>query len=148
MFYQMHEGYLTLEGPWQDQSVNMLAPQHLTGKGVNLVVARDTMSVGMKFGDYLDRHKETFAEKLTGFKLITDIAAIIDRRPAHFLEFIWDNEGNPLHQMVCVIHDKERVVSLTASAAGGMDEVTREGLLRAIKSFRFGIMPAAPDSPV
>jgi hypothetical protein len=28
-----------------------------------------------------------------------------------------------------------------------MDEVTREGLLRAIKSFRFGIMPAAPESP-
>jgi hypothetical protein len=148
MFYQMHEGYLTLEGPWEDRSVNMLAPQHLTGKGVNLVVGRETMSLGMKFGDYLDRHKETFAEKLTGFKLITDIAAIIDRRPAHFIEFIWDNQGNPLQQMVCVIHDKERVVSLTATATGGMDEVTREELLKAIKSFKFGPMPAAPESPV
>jgi hypothetical protein len=147
MFYQMHEGYLTLEGPWQDRSVNMLAPQHLTGKGVNLVVARETMSLGMKFGDYLNRHKETFAETLTSFKLITDIAAIIDRQPAHFLEFIWDNEGDLLHQMVCVIQDKERVVSLTATATSGMDDVTREELLKAIKSFRFGLMPAAPESP-
>jgi hypothetical protein len=38
-------------------------------------------------------------------------------------------------------------MSLTATASGSVDEVTREELLKAIKSFKFGPMPGALESP-
>jgi hypothetical protein len=138
MVYQMQEGHIRLDGPWQDQSVNVLVPQHLGAEGVNLVVARDALPSGMEFAEYLDRQKQTFSKELPRYNLHIDAAVTVDRRPAQFLEFTWENQGNAVHQMMGVVHDKGLVLTLTATVRGNMDETVREALLGAIRSFRFG----------
>ncbi len=145
MFYQMHEGYLTLNGPWHDQSVNVFVPQYLEVKGANLVVARDTLPEGMEFPDYVNQQKNLFKQQLPEFKLIDAEEGVIDNQPAYYLEFTWINHGTSLCQIMGVTHIRERIVSLTASIPGEMNPSTREQLLNVMKSFKFGAMPVEPE---
>jgi hypothetical protein len=134
--YQMHEACLTLDNTWQDQSVNVLVPA-AAAKGVNLVVARDTMPLGMTFADYLEQQKAVFQKELTEFELMMDSPGTVDRRQAHFLEFSWKNNGNLLQQMIIVVQHKDRILSLTGTIPGGGDNQTREFLLAAMTSLKF-----------
>ena len=137
MVYQMQEGYLTLNDTWRDQSVNVLVPERVPIKGVNLVVARDIMPLGMAFADYISQQKLTFEKEMTEYKLTTDAPGAVDQRPAHFLEFSWDNSGKQLQQMMVVIQDKNHILSLTGTIPGSIDEDARSSLLAAMISFKF-----------
>jgi len=142
MLYQMQEGYLTLgEGDWQDRTVNMLAANHLPTKGTNLVITREALPNGVGFADYVQHQKTLIAKELNGFELLNDPPDIINEQPAHFLEFTWDNQGTAMHQMICVLHNKENVLNLTVSVPGAMDETSRTELLSAMKSFKPGPAP-------
>jgi len=142
MIYQMQEGYFTLEGEWQDRSVNMLAAQHLAIKGANLVVTREALPAGLGFTEYISQQKNTLAKELTAFKLLNDSEETVEDLPAHILEFTWNNQGGAMYQMVSVINIEDGVLNLTATLPGGPDEVTREAMLVAMKSFKFGAVPA------
>src|SRR5262252_5060218 len=98
MVYQMQEGCLTLNDTWRDQSVNVLVPERVATQGVNLVVARDVLPLGMEFADYLTQQKITLEKELSEFKLTADAPGTVDGRPAHFLEFFWDKSGKLLQQ--------------------------------------------------
>ena len=148
MLYQMQEGYLTLgEGDWQDRSVHMLAANHLPAKGANLVVTREALPPGVAFADYLSTQKSELAKALSSFKLLADTADFINETPAHFLEFSWDNQGNAMHQMICIMHDNGNVLNLTATVPGAIDAATRTALLTAMKSFKPGPAPVVPQAP-
>lgn len=137
MDYQMHEGRLTLDETWQDQSVNVLVPTQVAQKGVNLVVARDAMPAGMTLPDYLNQQKANFKKELSEFELTADSPGSVDHRPAHFLEFSWNNNGRLLQQMMVVVQDKDRILSLTGTIPGGGDKHIRGVLLAAMISFKF-----------
>lgn len=136
MQYRMQEGCLTLDGEWQDKSVNVLVPQGLP-KGMNLVVSRDVLPLGMGLSDYLQQQKKVFRDELADFRFRMEETAEIDGLPASLLEFEWDNQGSLVHQLMAVVQEKERILSLTATAPGGMDDAVREVMLAAIKSFTF-----------
>lgn len=136
MQYRMQEGCLTLDGEWQDKSVNVLVPQGLP-QGMNLVVSRDVLPLGMGLPDYLQQQKKVFRDELADFRFRMEEVAEIDGRPASLLEFEWDNQGSLVHQLMAVVQEKERILSLTATAPGGMDDSVREVMLTAIKSFTF-----------
>ena len=142
MIYQMQEGYFTLEGEWQDRSVNMLAAQHLATKGANLVVTREALPSGLEFKEYISQQKNTLAKELAGFKLFGDSEETVEDLPAHILEFTWDNQGNAMYQMISVINVEDGVLNLTATLPGSPDEATREAMVVAMRSFRFGAVPA------
>lgn len=136
MQYRMQEGCLTLDGEWQDKSVNVLVPQGLP-KGINLVVSRDILPLGMGITDYLQQQKKVFQDELSAFRFRMEEQTVIDGRPAFLLEFEWDNQGSLVHQLMAVIQEQERILSLTATAPGGMDDSVREVMLTAMKSFTF-----------
>ena len=142
MIYQMQEGYLTLDGEWQDRSVNMLAAQHLAVKGANLVVTREALPAGLEFTEYMSQQKNMLAKELAGFKLLGDCVETVEDLPAHILEFTWDNQGGAMYQMISVINVEDGVLNLTATLPGGPDDAAREAMLAAMKSFRFGAVPA------
>ena len=143
MIFQMQEGYLTLgDGDWHDSSVNMLGANHLPTKGTNLVVTREPLPTGMSLADYLLNQKSILSKELTGFKIQQDNPDIINGLPAHFIEFTWNNQGGAMYQMVSVIYIEDGVLNLTATLPGGPDEATREAMLVAMKSFKFGAVPA------
>ena len=141
MVYRMQEGSLTLNDTWRDQSVNVLVPERVATQGVNLVVARDVLPLGMLFADYLTQQKITFERELSEYKLTADAPGTVDGRPAHFLEFFWNNSGKPLQQMMVVIQDSQRILSLTGTIPGSGDDQARSCLLAAMISFKF-----SPDS--
>lgn len=136
MQYRMQEGCLTLDGEWQDKSVNVLVPQGLP-KGMNLVVSRDVLPPGMGLSDYLQQQKKVFQDELAAFRFRMEEQTVIDGRPASLLEFEWDNQGSLVHQLMAVIQEQERILSLTATAPGGMDDSVREVMLTTMKSFTF-----------
>lgn len=136
MLYRMQEGTLTLEGEWQDKSVNVLVPQGMP-QGMNLVVSRDVLPPGMGLSDYLRQQKKVFQDELAAFRFRADEPAEIDGRHGSLLEFEWDNQGSLVHQLMVVIQDKEQVLSMTATAPGGMDDAVRQVMLAAMRSFTF-----------
>lgn len=137
MVYRMQEGCLTLDDTWRDQSVNVLVPERVAVKGVNLVVARDTVPLGMSFADYLSQQKITFEKELTEYRLMADSPGTVDQRPAHFLEFSWNNNGKPLQQVMVIVQDNTRILSFTGTIPGSGDELARNSLLTAMISFKF-----------
>lgn len=137
MIYRVQEGHLSLNGEWRDQSVNVLVPAEAAVKGANLVLARDALPLGMTLADYVAQQRTSFRKQLTGFELVRDVDGAIDARPAHFLEFTWRNDGNPLHQMVMTVQDQTRLLNFTASIPGTADAETRRLLMQAISSFKF-----------
>jgi len=137
MVYQMQEGRLSLNDTWRDQSVNVLVPERVATQGVNLVVARDVLPLGMAFADYLTQQKITFEKELAEYKLTADAPGTVDERPAHFLEFSWNNSGKPIQQLMVVIKDGHRILSLTGTVPGSGDDQARSCLLSAMISFKF-----------
>jgi hypothetical protein len=138
MLYQIQEGYLALDGAWQDRSINMLVPTEKVVEGVNLVVTRDVLPPGTSLNDHMARQKLTFQKELTDYKQLHEMSGVLDERPAHFLEFTWINGGKPLYQMVMVVHDKSALLNFTASIPGIADADTRRFLLQTMRSFKFG----------
>jgi hypothetical protein len=138
MVYRMQEGYLTLDDTWRDQSVNVLVPERVATKGVNLVIARDTIPLGMSFADYLRQQKTTFEKELTEYQLTGDSPGKVDQMPAQFLEFSWNNGGKLLQQMMVIVQDDNRILSFTGTIPGNGDADARNSLLAAMVSFKFG----------
>lgn len=145
MYYQLQEGYFTLEGDWQDRSVNMLAAMHLPVAGANLVVTREPLPAGTVFDDYLLQQKRSLEKELNGFELLDDNEETLDRVPARFLEFSWKNQGAATHQMLLVINQGDRVVTLTATIPGAVELETRDALLAAMRSFQFEVRPSIDE---
>jgi hypothetical protein len=141
MFYQMNEGYLPLSGVWQDQTINVLVPREPAIKGINMVCSRDLLPMGMKFADYLATQRMNFGKELPKYQALADAPDILDSRPAHFFEFTWNSQGGLLHQMMIVVCVDDKILSLTATVPGGMDEAMRKSKLAFLKSFRFGAAP-------
>lgn len=146
MQYRIQEGALSLDGRWQDQTVNVLLPLDAPTKGANLVVARDVLPLGMTLPDYVEQQQQTFRRDLPGYDVIQETAGVIDQRPAHFLEFTWRSDGKPLHQMMTVLQGEAGLLNFTASIPGEADAATRQALLDAVRTFRFA-EPAGIDAP-
>ena len=138
MDYRIAEGSLALAGEWQDQSINVLLPQDARVQGVNLVVARDRLPLGMTFRDYVIQQRQNFAAQLAGFEQIADTAGEVGGREAHFLEMAWKSDGKPVHQVMAMVqHEGGRLLNFTGSIPGGDDRETRDALVAAITSFTF-----------
>jgi hypothetical protein len=138
MVYRIAEGTLSLASEWQDQSINVLLPKDAKVQGVNLVISRDRLPLGMTFQDYIAQQRQTFAAQLADFDLVTDSAGQIDGREAQFMEMGWRTDGKLIHQVVAtVLGDANAVMTFTGSIPGGPDDETRNQLIAAITSFRF-----------
>jgi hypothetical protein len=139
MLYRVAEGSLTLdEGDWQDQSINVLLPTHLPVQGANLVLARDKLPLGMTLDDYIAQQRQNFSQQLAEVQMLGDLRGQLDGREAHFLEFHWQSDGKPIHQMMAtVLHGQKEVLNFTGSIPGGVDEDTRRTLMQAVTSFKF-----------
>jgi hypothetical protein len=139
MLYRVAEGSLTLdEGDWQDQSINVLLPTHLPVQGANLVLARDKLPLGMTLDDYIAQQRQNFGQQLAEVQILGDSRGQLDGREAHFLEFSWQSDGKPIHQMMAtVLHGQKELLNFTGSIPGAVDEGTRRTLMQAVTSFRF-----------
>ncbi len=138
----MHEGYLTLgEGDWQDTSVNMFGANHLPVKGTNLVVTREPLPAGMTLADYLLNQKTILSRELRGFKILSENPDTVNELPAHFMEFTWNNQGKAMHQMILIINNTDKVLNLTSTVPGKIDDESRSTLMAVMKSFTVGQAP-------
>lgn len=140
MPYRIAEGLLTLDGEWQDQSINVLLPTDSPVTGVNLVVARDRLAHGMAFADYVAQQRQNVRNQLAGIDVMADTAASVDGREAHILEYSWQSDGKPVHQLLAmVLQDRTALLNFTGSIPGTVDAEIRQRLVAAITTFKFGV---------
>jgi hypothetical protein len=138
MLYRVAEGSLNLEENWQDQSINVLLPTHLPVQGANLVLARDKLPLGMSFDDYVAQQRQSFQQQLAEVQILSDSRGQLDGREAHFMEFSWQSDGKPIHQMMAmVLHGSKALLNFTGSIPGALEEDTRRTLMAAVTSFKF-----------
>jgi hypothetical protein len=138
MLYRMQEGALALDGDWQDQSIHVLAPLGVAGRGVNLVVSRDMLPLGMSLGDYMAQQRQTFQRQLSALEVMSDADGALDGRPARFMELRWESEGRGLHQLVAtVVGEKNALLTFTATLPDPVDAEVRRKLMATISGFRF-----------
>jgi len=136
MLYQMQEGTFELKGKWHDRTIHMLIIEKLPVSNVNIVVTRDLMS-NEELAARIEKLRVEMKEKFTLCKFLKDTAGKIDGRPSHFFEISWIDNGKPLHQIITFIHDRDMLLTLTATSPAGMDAVTRKYIVDAMTSFRF-----------
>ncbi len=138
MQYRMAEGTLTLADAWQDQTVNVLIPQATTASGVNLVIARDTLPLGMSFADYVVHQRGTFKAQLPALTIAADTDGQLDDHDTRFMEIAWRNDGKPVRQLVAMVaHAKGAVLTFTCSLPADDDEAVRQIMIDALMSFKF-----------
>ncbi|WP_174280186.1 DcrB-related protein [Sphingomonas bacterium] len=139
MQYRINEGALTLADPWQDQSINVLLPGRASTPGVNMVIARDTLPLGMAFADYVAQQRQTFQAQLPDLAIAADTTGEIDGHPAQFLDLSWRNDGKPVHQlMAMVVHEGDKVLNFTCSLPERDADGIRQEMIDALMSFKFG----------
>ena len=137
MIYTTNEGYFTLHGNWQDQSMNVLMPVLSDIQGVNLVLTRDILPAGSLFSDYMSTQKKKFRQELPDFTLSLQQSCQIDDREAEYLEFSWKNQDVTVYQIALVIQNETQVISLTYTSPKQMPDDNKEQMRHALLQFRF-----------
>ena len=137
MKYLLQEGELTCDGEWTDQSVQILIPDRTPIEGSNLVIMRNRLSAGESFEGYIAKHR-SFVLKMNAAKILKESSSKIDGREGYSFELTWINEGQLLHQtMTLLLHDGDRILTISSTVPGSLDLKTRNRMLDAISSFKF-----------
>ncbi|MEA5113635.1 MAG: DcrB-related protein [Geobacteraceae bacterium] len=145
MIYRMQEGCLNLEGEWRDQTVNILAAQHLSVPGANLAITREPRPKGIELAAYMSQQKQALARELDGFSILSDNVCTLAGQTAHFLEFTWKQQDSPLRQMALTVPAGNDMLNITATMPGPGDESCRNALLSVMMSFTFHPSPGTEE---
>jgi len=138
MRYQMQEGTIELSNHhWQDRTAHILSCEEFPVKNVNIVVTREALPKERDFDSHIEVIAETFQKELQSYELKSREKGFLDGRPSYFFEMGWVDKGKFIAQLVLYVEDKGQLLSLTATALGGMDNVTRGELLAILRTFRF-----------
>jgi hypothetical protein len=132
------EGTLEIPVEWHNNTINIFTEHPPGVKGISITVNRDTLPPGKRFEDYADDQALKLPRQLTRFHLIGTESIAVDGRAARLFEFTWHaGEAGLVHQVLLVVADGARVLSLAASGGGRMSEgqlIETNGILR---NFRF-----------
>jgi len=145
MIYRMQEGCLNLEGEWRDQTVNILAVQHLSVPGANLAITREPRLKGMELAAYMSQQKQALARELDGFSILSDNVCTLAGQTAHFLEFTWKQQDSQLRQMALTVPAGNVMLNITATMPGPGDDSCRNALLSVMMSFTFHPSPGSEE---
>jgi hypothetical protein len=136
MKYTINEGKLELAQNWQDQSANVLVPLGCKVKGANLVIARDVMPLGSSLSDYVVQQKTAFSKQLKNFSLIQENVDSAHGKPAYYLEFTWQKDGQEIYQVMSVrALNSPSLLCFTGTIPGGLNTEVLQLLMSAIQSF-------------
>ena len=141
-----HPGFsIHLDCPegWADRTMTVFAAPGGGGFEANVVAARDAMREDEGFEAYADRQRQTFADGLPGFRLISDQPGMVRAREAVALEFEWNAGTGPLRQRAIFIDvGHGRVATFAATAASGEFEERRAAFDAVFASLRIEEGPA------
>lgn len=131
--YQMNEGKITLPKNWRDDSMNVFVVPD--DSGVNLVINRTPVPVGLDNEAYYAETVEQFEASLPGYKEFARDTMTLDGALAQTLEYRWKSPEGDMHQYVVMQVRDALLLTFTVTSPKTLAVGQREYFQQIIQSF-------------
>jgi hypothetical protein len=131
--YQMNEGKITLPENWRDDSMHVFALPD--DSGVNLVINRTPVPLGLDSEAYYAETLEQFETSLPGFKELARSKITLDGSPAQTLEYRWKSPEGQMHQYVVMQVRQALLLTFTVTSPKNLAAGQRDYFQQIIQSF-------------
>ncbi|ANI28417.1 hypothetical protein PL78_00985 [Yersinia entomophaga] len=132
--YLINEGTLAIPANWRDETMNVfIAPDD---SGINLVVSRMAVPVGLDNESYYAQVIEQFQTSLPGYKERSLTTVTLSEQPARLLEYFWKSPEGEMHQSVVMQVRGTKLLTFTITSPKVLAESQKTALLAIIYSYQ------------
>ncbi|WP_373817787.1 DUF1795 domain-containing protein [Glaesserella sp.] len=132
--YHFNEGTITLPVSWQDQSMNVFVLPD--DSGINLVINRVAVPVGMGEEEYYHQVIHQFQDNLKHYREISQEVVQLDNKPAHLLEYQWQTPEGIMYQCTLLQIRGHLLLTFTYTANTPFTKKQRQAMLNIIYTFK------------
>lgn len=131
--YRLNEGSINIPNNWQDQSMNVfILPDD---SGINLVINRAPVPVGMDGEEYYQEVIHQFQHNLKNYREISQEIVHLDEKPAYLLEYQWQTPEGIMYQCTVMQICHNLLLTFTYTANNPFTKKQRQALLEVIYSY-------------
>ncbi|MBF0751751.1 MULTISPECIES: DcrB-related protein [unclassified Pasteurella] len=131
--YRLNEGLINIPVNWQDQSMNVFTLPD--DSGINLVINRATIPIGMTEEEYLAQVISQFRTTLKAYRELAIEDIRLSEHPAKLLEYQWDTPEGQMYQLTVLQVYQQRLMTFTYTSTTVFTPSQRQALLEIIYSF-------------
>ena len=132
--YTFNEGTIELPAQWQDQSMNVFVlPDN---SGINLVINRAPVPIGMIEEEYYEQIIHQFQHNLKNYREISQGIVQLDEKPARLLEYQWQTPEGVMYQCTVLHIRNGLLLTFTYTATRPFTPKQRQTLLEVIYSYK------------
>jgi hypothetical protein len=132
------EGILTIPENWHNNTLNIFTEQGPGVRGLSITANRDRLQPQKNLEEYANVQALKLPRQLNRFEILKTQRITTDGRPARLFEFTWHSgEAGPVHQVLLIVADGDKVLSLAASCPGRMSEDQLLQTTAILCNFRF-----------
>ena len=131
--YRMNEGKISIPENWRDDSMQVFVVPD--DSGVNLVINRTPVPVGLDCEAYYAETLEQFQNSLPGFKELARNQIPLDGSQAQTLEYRWKSPEGEMHQYVVMQVRQALLLTFTVTSPKALAESQRDYFQQIIQSF-------------
>ena len=124
--YTMNDAELDIPEAWTDQSVNVFSASSAPPVPMSLVITRDRLGPGQELAEFAEVKLGELESQLDSFKVIEKRQVEVAGQVALEAEIRWSSKQGPVHQRQVYIDHGQKVLVLTATAAGTISEAYAE----------------------
>lgn len=132
--YTFNEGSLTIPENWQDQSMNVFVLPD--DSGINLVINRAPVPVGMTKEEYMDQVILQFRQNLEQYKESSCTEVELSDEPAQLLDYNWKSPEGLMYQYTFLQIRNNFLLTFTYTSSQPFTKNQKESLLNIIYSFK------------
>lgn len=132
--YQFNEGSIQLPPTWQDQSMNVFTLPD--DSGINLVINRVSVPMGMSDEEYYEQVLHQFSHHLKGYRELRKEVVTLDEKPAYLLEYQWQSSEGLMYQCTLCQIREGILLTFTYTAPSPFTHKQRQALLEIVYSFK------------
>ncbi|KAA1184949.1 DUF1795 domain-containing protein [Photorhabdus heterorhabditis] len=132
--YQMNEGTLTIPDNWRDESMHVFVLPD--DSGINLVVSRTPVPLGVDNNTYYEQTLEQFRTHLPGYQEHQRSEIPLSQQPARRLDYQWKSPEGDMYQTVVLQIRGTQLLTFNLTSPAPFEAGQRDTLLAVISSFQ------------
>ena len=131
--YRLNEGLINILVNWLVQSMNVFTLPD--DSGINLVINRATIPIGVTEEEYLAQVISQFRTTLKAYRELTIEDITLSEHPAKLLEYQWETPEGVMYQLTVLQVYQQRLMTFTYTSTMVFAPSQRQALLEIIYSF-------------
>ncbi|CDH02523.1 DUF1795 domain-containing protein [Xenorhabdus bovienii] len=132
--YQMNEGTLTIPADWRDESMHVFVLPD--DSGVNLVINRTPVPMGMDAAAYYEQTLTQFVTHLPGYQEHQRLQIELSGEIAWRLDYHWQSPEGEMHQTVVLQIRGRQLLAFNLTSPQPFNAGQRDALLAVVTSFQ------------